>query len=66
MSYFFHSLYAPAWLMAHVKGSRATRLTPPGRAMRVVHQLISLGMVADHYLFPGRLVGTSLIASFRV
>jgi len=66
MSYFFHLLYLPAWLMAHVKGSRATRLTPPGPAMRAVHQLISLGMIADHYLLPGRLVGTSLIASFRV
>ena len=66
MSYFFHLLYLPAWLMAHVKGSRATQLKPPGPAMRVVHRLISLGMMADHYLLPGRLAGTSLIASFRV
>lgn len=65
-SYFFHSLYLPAWLLTHAKGSRATRVTPPGPAMRVVHRLISLGMLADHHLLPGRLVGTSLIASFEV
>lgn len=66
LSYFFHLLYLPAWLLTHVKGSRATRLTPPGPAMRTVHRLISVGMLADYYLLPGRLVGTSLIASFRV
>jgi SAM-dependent methyltransferase len=66
LSYFFHCLYLPAWLMTHVKGRRATRLTPPGPPMRVVHRLIALGMLADHYLLPSRLVGTSLIASFRV
>lgn len=66
MSYFFHSLYLPAWLLAHVKGSRSTRLKAPGRLARAFHKLIALGMLAEYYFLPGRLPGTSLIASFRV
>jgi len=66
MSYFFHSLYLPAWLTTRFSGRRATQLTPPGPAMRLAHRLISFGMLAEHHLLPGWLVGTSLIASFRV
>ena len=66
MSYFFHSLYLPAWLMAKVKGNRSTEVKAPRGMARAVHKLVALGMLADHWLLPRRLVGTSVIASFRI
>jgi SAM-dependent methyltransferase len=66
IGYFFHCLYLPAWLVANVKGRRSTEVKAPGSMGRAVHKLVALGMLADHYLLPGSLIGTSLIASFKI
>lgn len=66
VTYFFHSVYLPAWFMASVRKTRKTGLNPPRGFLRVLHKLISLGMVMDYYLLPSRLPGTSLIACLSV
>ncbi|NNG17024.1 MAG: methyltransferase domain-containing protein [Gemmatimonadales bacterium] len=65
-SYFFHLVYLPAWLMIKLKRSRATRITPPRGVGRLVHRLLSRAMVVDYYVFPRRLVGTSVLGCFTV
>jgi 2-polyprenyl-3-methyl-5-hydroxy-6-metoxy-1,4-benzoquinol methylase len=63
--YFFHSPYLPAWLLAKLGRDRQTGLKSPTGVMKLVHQLVAFGMLADYLVLPGRLYGTSLVASFR-
>ena len=60
-SYFFHSVYLPAWLMAKLKKNRETHLKSPQGLNRLLHRLISYAMIFDYYLFPRHLSGTSVI-----
>jgi hypothetical protein len=66
MQYFFHCLYLPAWVLASMNARRDTSIKPPRGVFKGVHRLVALSMRLDAFLLPRRIVGTSLIASFRV
>lgn len=64
--YFFHSPYIPAWLMTKLGHDRRTALRSPSGLMKLIHRFIASGMLAEYLILPGRLYGTSLVASFRL
>ena len=66
ISYFFHSLYVPAWLVTRLSGQRATEVIPPRGLAKLAHRIVAGGMLIDFHALPSRLPGSSLIASFRV
>ena len=64
--YFFHSLYLPAWMMTKLKRNRETQVRAPSGLNRIIHRVIAYVMLADYYLLPSGLLGTSAIGCFYV
>jgi len=65
-SYFFHSLYLPAWLLVKLKKNRKIHLKPPQGLHKLLHRLIAYAMITDYHLFPMSLVGTSVIGCLEL
>ena len=64
--YFFHLLYVPIRLVNMIRRERSVVVTAPGGLARLLHGLLARVFLAEYHLLPGRLRGTSLIASFEV
>lgn len=65
-SYFFHLVYLPAWIMMKLNKNRKTIFFAPHGFFRLAHRLFSYFMLADYYLFPGWLPGTSIVGCFSL
>jgi hypothetical protein len=64
-SYFFHSLYPPAWLQARLARDRRRFTAPAVGIESVIHAVIASALCAEHRLLPGTWPGTSIIAASR-
>ncbi|MBA3901213.1 MAG: hypothetical protein H0X62_13570 [Bacteroidetes bacterium] len=62
MSYFFHSLYLPAWFLKKSAKKRNTTIEPPKGFAKVLHQFLSACFFMEYKILPSRLIGTSIIA----
>jgi hypothetical protein len=60
LQYMFRLLYPAARLILMTRGKRDTRMRAPG-AMRLVHRIAAALIVADYWLLPPRVYGTSAI-----
>jgi SAM-dependent methyltransferase len=65
-SYFFHSVYLPARILAAMKKNRSTRMDAPRGWARPLHRMISWAMLVDYRIVPAIIPGTSAIACLRV
>lgn len=62
-SYFFHSLYVPAYLL--IKGlhrQRSTVIKAPQGMGRLIHRLLAMTLLIDYRLLPKSLPGSSIVA----
>jgi SAM-dependent methyltransferase len=64
-AYFFRPPYLPARALAALKKERKTKIDPPQGLTRIVHRLISYGMILEQHVLPRRVPGTSVLACFR-
>jgi len=65
-SYFFHSVYLPARVMAALGASRSTRVNSPRGRAKPLHRAIAWAMTLDYHALPGTLPGASAIACLAV
>jgi hypothetical protein len=65
-SYFFHSLYVPARVLAIWKKQRSTRVNPPQGWKKWLHRVFAWTMLLDYHIVPGTVPGMSAIACMRV
>jgi SAM-dependent methyltransferase len=64
-SYFFHSIYVPARMLAALKKQRQTKIVPPHGFAKMLHALVARSMNLDYQLLPRTWRGTSAIACLR-
>ncbi len=65
-SYFFHTLYLPARLLAMLGRNRETRIASPQRSQLWLHRIMAYMMKIEYLLLPKRLRGTSAIACYQL
>ncbi len=65
-AYFYHVLYIPFWMFIRFSKNRSTSIKAPAGPGKLFHNLLSLILQADYYLFPGWFPGTSVIALFSL
>jgi hypothetical protein len=65
LRYFFRLLYLPARLSLALFHRRSVRIPAPGTAMKPIHYLISKICLADFFLLPPGVCGTSIICTVR-
>ncbi len=63
-AYFFHSLYAAAWLIKILRRRRSLAVRAPGDRAARLHRLVARALTIEHRLLPSRLPGLSIIADF--
>lgn len=64
--YFFHALYAPMWLSAHLRGRRNLRPgAPAGAVAQQVHRFIGWCFVVEERVVPSSIPGGSMLAIFE-
>lgn len=61
MSYFFHMLYFPAYILLAMKKSRDVVVTPPSGVMSVMHRILAIFFILEWKALPRLLPGTSII-----
>lgn len=61
MSYFFHLLYPPAYILALLKRNRGIIVHPPRGIMKVVHRVLATLFVIEQKFLPRTSGGTSLV-----
>lgn len=66
MSYFFHLLYAPAYMLTLLGLNRSIAVHPPVGIMKVVHRILATLFVIEQKLLPRACVGTSLVCCAQI
>lgn len=64
--YFFHSLYLPAKISLSLFKKRQTKIHPPKGVLIFAHKILALLFVAEYYLLPKSLLGTSILSAMSV
>jgi SAM-dependent methyltransferase len=64
-SYFFHSIYLPARILAARRAVRSLRVEPPRGLGKSLHRAVAWAMALDYDLLPAACAGTSAIACMR-
>jgi cyclopropane fatty-acyl-phospholipid synthase-like methyltransferase len=65
LQYFFRILYLPARLTLALRHRRPVRIRAPRSSMKAIHYLISQVCLADFFLLPRRIWGTSIICTVQ-
>ena len=65
LRYFFHVLYLPARLTLALFHRRSVKIEAPRNGMKAVHYLISRLFVAEFFVLPSRIWGTSIICTVQ-
>lgn len=66
LSYFFHLLYFPAYILTLLKRDRGIMVHPPKGLFKVVHRLLAKFFVLEQKLLPRAWGGTSLVCLVRI
>jgi hypothetical protein len=64
VSYFFHGVYLPAWILSKLKKKRKTRFTAPQKTVNWFHKLLSVIMISEYKILPKTIFGSSLIVKY--
>lgn len=67
ISYAYHTLYFPAKILLNTKGEREVEIkAPKGFIIKIIHNIISWGLVMEYLILPSKWKGTSLILEMEV
>jgi len=66
LKYFFHVLHIPARLVLALFRQRQVKIKAPKNGMKHLHSLMTWICIADYYLVPGRVYGTSIICTAKL
>ena len=64
-SYFFHTLYFPAWILTRIAKRRKIRINAPTGFNIILHKLFSYVMIFDYILLPSKFIGTSVLCCMK-
>lgn len=65
ISYFFHALYLPLYVLARSRAPRSIQWVAPQGPKKHLHQFLAWLLMAEYLLLPRTMPGTSLIACFK-
>jgi len=64
-AYYFHALYAPAFILAKLTGARTTKLVAPSGWRVMLHTILAALFYWEYKILPGFLVGSSIVGVFK-